>query len=428
MMPTPSKTFSLGRDPENEIVIDVPMVSGRHARLWFDSGTGLAWIEDTGSSNGTFLGVSPQRITRSSFAAGDTISLGSHAVSGAWLLARLGVQPKEILTFRGDSMVVGRDPSCDRMIDAAQVSSRHARLFRQSGRVMIEDIGSSNGTTVNGRTISGPTAVSAGDTIGLGTHALTLSIEPVFALKATALREESTVIAALESSVFSTTFRWSIGILLVQAVLLALGIVAIGRMETALFGLGLASVWFGLATSLVDRVIGAIRNVDESRAPRPSEFPWLIGVGAAACLVQCSLAWFIVAMRSQLKAPMASTIELMSLASFVGLALGGLIRSVRLRPIAAFALALIAIGAMGVIANGPISGLMPSRWVFEGLLLLEPNSQAPVANLTSPSGMKACVMALGFMLAGLSASAAFITWGPGSASGSKTSWPEPVGP
>lgn len=427
-----SKTYTLGRDPENDVVVDVPMVSGRHARLSYDPDLGLGWIEDLGSSNGTFLGSPPRRITRSSFSAGDTISFGSHAISGAWLLARLGVQAKDSLTFRGDTMIVGRDPSCDRVIDAAQVSSRHARLFRQAGRVLIEDLGSSNGTSVNDRRIAGPTAVSSGDTIHLGTYSITLSIVPAASpppLKTT----EWTEVAEQEIPFFTATHAWSIGVFLAQALLIGLVMVAVGSptgpKRPALFGLALAAVWFGLSGALVDRVIDRIRGVDDRG---PLEFSPALGlVGAlmvGACLIQVSLTWFIVAMALSFEASHASAIGLIGLASLVGLSLGLIIRSVSPGAIAAALASVVVILMIGVVSMiGPVAGLAPPHWAFEGLLLIEPNLRAIGPEPFPPPGMKACVMALTFMFVGLSAAAAFITWGPGSASHSRMPRPDPAG-
>ncbi len=74
-------------------------------------------------------------------------------------------------------MVVGRDPACDWVIDLPMVSSRHALLTRRDGQVLIKDLGSSNGTFVNGRRIEGEMTVYNGDLIGLGSHTLALAIE-----------------------------------------------------------------------------------------------------------------------------------------------------------------------------------------------------------------------------------------------------------
>ncbi len=66
-----------------------------------------------------------------------------------------------------DSVVIGRSASADVSIADRFLSRRHARLYRQDDEWFIEDLGSRNGTLVNGSKISGPTAVSPGDVIGI---------------------------------------------------------------------------------------------------------------------------------------------------------------------------------------------------------------------------------------------------------------------
>lgn len=71
----------------------------------------------------------------------------------------------------GDN-VVGRDPSCPIWIDAAGVSRRHARIRVTEGDgggvVTIEDLGSTNGTSVRGRKIDDRERLAHGDRIDLG--------------------------------------------------------------------------------------------------------------------------------------------------------------------------------------------------------------------------------------------------------------------
>ena len=71
-------------------------------------------------------------------------------------------------------VIVGRG---ERGIDlhASDVSRRHARLWRDRAAVLIEDLGSSNGTFVNGNAIDGPTALAIGDRIQLGSTILVLT-------------------------------------------------------------------------------------------------------------------------------------------------------------------------------------------------------------------------------------------------------------
>jgi len=65
-------------------------------------------------------------------------------------------------------LILGREhPSADLVIPDPGVSRRHARLLREKGTVILEDLGSSNGTYVNGRRVM-EAEVAAGDEIELG--------------------------------------------------------------------------------------------------------------------------------------------------------------------------------------------------------------------------------------------------------------------
>jgi DNA-binding winged helix-turn-helix (wHTH) protein len=68
------------------------------------------------------------------------------------------------------SNLIGRDPRCDVWLDASRVSREHARITVASatGRVTIEDIGSTNGTVVNRKAIEEPVPLEDGDAIEIG--------------------------------------------------------------------------------------------------------------------------------------------------------------------------------------------------------------------------------------------------------------------
>ncbi len=70
----------------------------------------------------------------------------------------------EVLTITGD-VIVGRNESCDIVLKSGTVSSKHARLSVQEGRLSIEDFGSTNGTFVNGERIGKPTPLKNGDRV-----------------------------------------------------------------------------------------------------------------------------------------------------------------------------------------------------------------------------------------------------------------------
>lgn len=73
---------------------------------------------------------------------------------------------------------IGRDLGNDVVINDAEVSRKHARVFMQGANYVIEDQGSTNGTTVSGQRLIGPALLRPGDVILLGEH-VTLLFEAV---------------------------------------------------------------------------------------------------------------------------------------------------------------------------------------------------------------------------------------------------------
>lgn len=63
------------------------------------------------------------------------------------------------------SIVVGRDDTCDVVISDRQVSRYHARFTPSEGGVLLEDLGSKNGTYFNGDRLEEPVVLSDGDLI-----------------------------------------------------------------------------------------------------------------------------------------------------------------------------------------------------------------------------------------------------------------------
>ncbi len=81
---------------------------------------------------------------------------------------RTGPAPGKIFTLSQDEINIGRDVSNDFIINDVEVSRHHARLSRQGMQYVIEDLGSTNGTFVNGQRLAGPHVLRAGDVILLG--------------------------------------------------------------------------------------------------------------------------------------------------------------------------------------------------------------------------------------------------------------------
>ena len=68
----------------------------------------------------------------------------------------------------GLEVVFGRSRDATVQLDHEKVSRAHARVLRKGASIVVEDLGSRNGTKVNGKRITGPTRVGAGDEIGVG--------------------------------------------------------------------------------------------------------------------------------------------------------------------------------------------------------------------------------------------------------------------
>ena len=90
-------------------------------------------------------------------------------------VVRLVMDGKAIALAEG-SHTVGRDPAAALWIDSALVSRRHARIVVLDGHVTIEDLGSRNGTFVNGERLTSAGPLKDGDEIRLGSISLSVRI------------------------------------------------------------------------------------------------------------------------------------------------------------------------------------------------------------------------------------------------------------
>ena len=66
------------------------------------------------------------------------------------------------------TLQIGRGTNCEIRPDDTYVSQVHARISNRNGAWVVEDLGSTNGTYLNQRKVSGPTGISAGDRIRVG--------------------------------------------------------------------------------------------------------------------------------------------------------------------------------------------------------------------------------------------------------------------
>jgi serine protease Do len=175
-----SEELFIGRD-NTDLVLDDDRVSRRHAVVRAVDG-GLE-IEDLNSANGTSVnGVAisgPRRLRK-----GDVIQIGGVRLAadpagaprsvtvlatnpnGPHLLVTNGPLAKRRFVI-GDGLIIGRQDS-DLLLDDPQVSRRHAVVRAVDGELEVEDLGSANGTFVNGARVDVPHPLSAGDQIAIG--------------------------------------------------------------------------------------------------------------------------------------------------------------------------------------------------------------------------------------------------------------------
>ena len=68
----------------------------------------------------------------------------------------------------GAGAVMGRGDQAEIRLEDPFASSRHARLLRQGGIVVLEDLGSTNGTYLNEELVTGPQPLHRGDRVRIG--------------------------------------------------------------------------------------------------------------------------------------------------------------------------------------------------------------------------------------------------------------------
>jgi pSer/pThr/pTyr-binding forkhead associated (FHA) protein len=200
----------VGRGADADLELPFPSVSSRHARLFRGAMPGDWWVEDLGSTNGTWLdgarldGRRPQPLRPaqrlrlamvelvfegwSSTPAGaeGTASMARRLIGDLFgagggeapaLITTTGpVRPELRLTERDRRYIVGRGEGSDLTLPLEAVSREHAAVVRRADGVTIQDLGSKNGIRLNGRRVQGEShRLGDGDRIQIGSAELRLS-------------------------------------------------------------------------------------------------------------------------------------------------------------------------------------------------------------------------------------------------------------
>jgi len=195
----PGRIYRIGRDPHSDIAVEHQTVSWLHAILRVD---GDHWLlEDADSSNGTFVGAS--RVRRAEITVSCEIRFGEApscwvlildgrppGASGSGAAPSIGARPapaapaiptptapagrspagrspSTVMQLTGRALRIGRDASNDIVADDLSVSRRHAELRKAGDHYEIFDLGSFNGTFVNGQEVIAA-RVTGQDVIGIG--------------------------------------------------------------------------------------------------------------------------------------------------------------------------------------------------------------------------------------------------------------------
>lgn len=177
------KTVTIGRSTSNNCVLANPSVSGRHAELALASDGKQATLRDLGSTNGTFVnGRRLQPGEMVTVTVTDRLRFGSEDTTLSSIIAM--ASKTVVLSGPGigtgtDRRTIGKAADNNIVMNYDDVSRHHAVLYRDAqGNVVIEDVGSTNGTFVNGiRVVS--QVLHAGDKVCI-TRNHTLNWENLF--------------------------------------------------------------------------------------------------------------------------------------------------------------------------------------------------------------------------------------------------------
>ncbi len=102
-------------------------------------------------------------------------------------------------TLEGDSLVIGRSSAAELVLADRFLSRRHARLHRDGESWLVEDLGSRNGTLLNGTRVEGPTKIKVGDEVRLSGS--------VIMVRSAAEGDQDVTVSPSQESAQHTVFR-----------------------------------------------------------------------------------------------------------------------------------------------------------------------------------------------------------------------------
>jgi RND superfamily putative drug exporter len=176
------RDFVVGREEACQLVLPDPTVSARHASFAVLA-NGETMVTDLGSRNGTFVN-GRQVYEPVELRGGERLRCGDAVLSfmaperrggtvvapaGIWLTIDSGPQRGKTLKVTGERFVIGREEGADLVLEDPLVSREHATLrVIGDGIAVLTDLGSSNGTFVEGRRIDAPVQIDGQERIRIG--------------------------------------------------------------------------------------------------------------------------------------------------------------------------------------------------------------------------------------------------------------------
>jgi hypothetical protein len=150
-------------------------VEGRLSTDTFAERVGLAYRAKTGAELVELTSdVRPARAPRRLLlSAVEWLSRLDADLEAAWKRPR--IPTLALPRTEGARLTIGRAPSCDCLVQEESVSRRHAELRREGERWLLRDLGSRNGTRVNGTRVIEDVEVRPGDRLTLGDATYRLS-------------------------------------------------------------------------------------------------------------------------------------------------------------------------------------------------------------------------------------------------------------
>ena len=109
-----------------------------------------------------------------------------------------------VITLPQDELVLGRIEPAGLVINHPEVSRRHARIIYHEGSYYLEDLGSVNGTLLNGQVITGEYLLKSGDEIMIGTEVKIRFAQPQPEMTAVKETDVTNITDATEHEVKST--------------------------------------------------------------------------------------------------------------------------------------------------------------------------------------------------------------------------------